>query len=70
MFLICLNLETVLYTHSMVGGSTHMAASGLLVRFHVCQYGAHTSSDIIDGDLWDFYLDIDRIHSASFPIPY
>lgn len=54
----------------MVGGSTHMAASGLLVRFHVCQYGAHTSSDIIDGDLWDFYLDIDRIHSASFPIPY
>ncbi|KAG7026416.1 Dihydroceramide fatty acyl 2-hydroxylase FAH1, partial [Cucurbita argyrosperma subsp. argyrosperma] len=64
-FLICLNVETVLYTHSMVGGSSYMAASGLLVHFYVYEHGAHTWSDIIHGHLRHLYLDIDRIHSAS-----
>ncbi|KAK3019360.1 hypothetical protein RJ639_004334 [Escallonia herrerae] len=56
--------------HRMVGNSTDLAPSSMLVRLHVFKDGPFTSSDRVNGCIWHFYMDIARVYAASFPIPH
>ena len=61
---------TVFNQNRVVGNTSNLAASCMLVHLKICVDGSQTSSDSNVGDPWYFYMDIDGIHSPSLPFSY
>lgn len=63
-------LGTVSDSHSLVGNSSYLAASCMLVYFNVCTNGPHTFWDSLNCGFWHFCLDVAGIQFTPFPFPH
>lgn len=60
----------VLNKDRMVGCSSYLAASCVLFCEYVCQHGAHNTWSGCNCSDRNTYMDIARVFSAPFPLPY